>query len=130
MNSGTDFAGTDKLTSMTSGSLLIMAIGVLAAHDKVCGDFLSTEALSSLSSLGLNLPALGAVSIHNVRLAGPLGTSSTTLPFAAQSLSRRTLDEALLQPRLRPDKLAEARAIAEGRPGHVHHDDRDAGRTR
>jgi flavin-dependent dehydrogenase len=73
----------------------------LAAHDKVCGDFLSTEALTSLSSLCLNLSALpsGArpVPIHNVRLAGRLGISSATLPFAAQSLTRRTLDEALLQ---------------------------------
>ena len=69
----------------------------VAAHDKVCGDFLSTEALSSLISLGLNLSALGAVPIHNVRLAGSLGISSTTLPFAAQSLTRRALDEALLQ---------------------------------
>ena len=69
----------------------------LAAHDKVCGDFLSTEALSSLSSLGLNFSALGAVPIHRVRLAGPLGVSSATLPFAAQSLTRRKLDEALLQ---------------------------------
>ncbi len=69
----------------------------LAAHDKVCGDFLSTEALSSLNSLGVNLSALGAVPIHNVRLAGSLGISSTTLPFAAQSLTRRALDEALLQ---------------------------------
>ena len=73
----------------------------LAAHDKVCGDFLSTEALSSLSSLGLNLQALpsGAspVPIHNVRLCGSLGISSATLPFAAQSLTRRALDEALLQ---------------------------------
>ena len=69
----------------------------LAAHDKVCGDFLSTEALSSLSSLGLNVSALGAVPIHNVRLAGSLGISSAILPFAAQSLTRRALDEALLQ---------------------------------
>ena len=68
-----------------------------AAHDKVCGDFLSTEALSSLNNLGLNLSALGAVPIHNIRLAGSLGVSSTTLPFAAQSLTRRTLDEALLE---------------------------------
>ena len=68
-----------------------------AAHDKVCGDFLSTEALSSLNNLGLNLSALGAVPIHNIRLAGSLGISSTTLPFAAQSLTRRTLDEALLE---------------------------------
>ena len=69
----------------------------LTAHDKVCGDFLSTETISSLNHLGLNLSALGAVPIHNVRLAGPLGIASTTLPFAAQSLTRRTLDEALLQ---------------------------------
>ena len=69
----------------------------LTAHDKVCGDFLSTEALSSLTSLGLNLAALGAVPIHKVRLAGSLGISSATLPFAAQSLTRRALDETLLQ---------------------------------
>ena len=73
----------------------------LAAHDKVCGDFLSTEALSSLKSLGLNLSALPsgvrAVPVHRVRLIGSLGISSAELPFAAQSLSRRALDEALLQ---------------------------------
>ncbi len=68
-----------------------------APHDKVCGDFLSAEALSSLNNLGLNLSALGAVPIHNVRFAGSLGISSATLPFAAQSLTRRTLDEALLE---------------------------------
>ena len=69
----------------------------VAAHDKVCGDFLSSEALCSLSSLGLNLPALGAVPIHRVRLAGSLGISSAELPFAAQSLTRRTIDAALLE---------------------------------
>ena len=69
----------------------------VTAHDKVCGDFLSTEALSSLSSLGLNLSALGAVPIKRVSLAGSLGVSSATLPFAAQSLTRRALDEALLE---------------------------------
>jgi len=69
----------------------------LAAHDKVCGDFLSTETISSLNQLGLNLSALGAVSINRVSLAGSLGVSSATLPFVAQSLTRRTLDEALLQ---------------------------------
>jgi len=68
-----------------------------AAHDKVCGDFLSAEALSSLNTLGLNLSTLGAVGIQRVRLAGSLGVSSAELPFAAQSLTRRALDEALLQ---------------------------------
>jgi len=73
----------------------------VTAHDKVCGDFLSTEALASLSALGLNLSALpsgaSAEPIHRVRLAGSLGLSAADLPFAAQSLTRRALDEALLQ---------------------------------
>jgi flavin-dependent dehydrogenase len=68
----------------------------LHAHDKVCGDFLSHEALSSLHALGLDTTALGALPIHYVRFAGALGLSSTKLPFAAQSLTRRTLDDALL----------------------------------
>ncbi len=68
----------------------------LHAHDKVCGDFLSAEAVSMLDALGVVPAKLGAVPIHRVRLAGALGTSSATLPFEAQSLTRRVLDEALL----------------------------------
>lgn len=68
----------------------------LHAHHKVCGDFLSAEALSSLEALGLNAAHLGAVPIERVRFAGPFGVSSATLPFAAQSLTRLVLDEALL----------------------------------
>lgn len=68
----------------------------LHAHHKVCGDFLSAEALSSLEVLGLNPAELGSVPIHRVRFAGPFGVSSATLPFAAQSLTRSTLDDALL----------------------------------
>jgi flavin-dependent dehydrogenase len=49
-----------------------------------------------LHALGVIPAELGAAAIHRVRLAGALGTSSATLPFAAQSLSRRRLDEALL----------------------------------
>lgn len=82
-------------------------------HDKVCGDFLSTEALSSLNDLGLNLSTLGAVPVHNVRLAGSLGISSATLPFAAQSLTRRALDEALLQRATRAHTLVLRGHIAE-----------------
>jgi flavin-dependent dehydrogenase len=68
----------------------------LHAHDKVCGDFLSAEAVSMLDALGLDPRQLGAQPIHRVRLAGALGTSSAMLPFAAHSVSRRALDEALL----------------------------------
>ncbi|HTW44774.1 MAG TPA: FAD-dependent monooxygenase [Acidobacteriaceae bacterium] len=68
-----------------------------AAHHKVCGEFLSHEALSYLERLGVDLPALGAASIQRLRLAASRLIAECDLPFPAMSLSRRTLDEALLQ---------------------------------
>lgn len=67
-----------------------------AAHDKVCGEFLSREAVSYLHALGIDLNALGAVPIGGVRLAARRAIAECELPFSALSLSRRTLDEALL----------------------------------
>jgi len=61
---------------------------------KVCGEFLSQEALAYLHSLGVDAAALGAMPIHRVRLSG---VGEVALPFAAMSLTRRRLDEALLQ---------------------------------
>ncbi len=65
--------------------------------DKVCGEFLSREAGLYLASLGLDLPALGAVPIDAVRLCAGSHVATVPLPFAASSLSRRVLDEALLR---------------------------------
>ncbi|MCE9573107.1 MAG: FAD-dependent monooxygenase [Deltaproteobacteria bacterium] len=65
--------------------------------DKVCGEFLSHEAGRYLAALGLDLPALGAVAIDAVRLCTRDRVATVALPFAAQSLSRRVLDEALLR---------------------------------
>ena len=64
--------------------------------DKVCGEFLSTEAMRDVADLGLDLRALGAVPIESVRLFARGKEASARLPFAACSLSRRVLDEALL----------------------------------
>ncbi len=64
--------------------------------DKVCGEFLSREAGLYLASLGLDLPALGAVPIDTVRLCAGARVVAVPLPFAAISLSRRVLDDALL----------------------------------
>jgi len=66
-------------------------------HDKVCGEFLSAEAVAHLRALGLDPVALGAVPIHRVVLAGRGAARGRDLPFAALSLSRRVLDEALLE---------------------------------
>jgi flavin-dependent dehydrogenase len=64
--------------------------------DKVCGEFLSREAGLYLGALGVDLGALGAVSIEAVRLVEGEKIARVKLPFAAWSLSRRSLDEALI----------------------------------
>jgi flavin-dependent dehydrogenase len=66
-------------------------------HDKVCGEFLSREAQLYLRALGIDLAALGAAPIHILGLAAGDRLVSTRLPFQAMSLSRRVLDEAVLE---------------------------------
>jgi flavin-dependent dehydrogenase len=63
---------------------------------KVCGEFLSGEALEDLHALGIDVASLGAVPIHYVRLAAASRAAQAPLPFAAASLTRKTLDTALL----------------------------------
>ncbi len=65
-------------------------------HHKVCGEFLSGEAVKYLEQLGIPLRSLGAVAIHGVRLHARSLIAACNLPFAALSLTRRRLDEALL----------------------------------
>src|ERR1700741_198927 len=65
-------------------------------HHKVCGEFLSREAVAYLTQAGVNAIALGAASIDKVRLDIAGRDAVAELPFTALSLSRRTMDEALL----------------------------------
>ena len=65
-------------------------------RDKVCGEFLSGEALDDLQALGIDVASLGAVPIHFVRLAAARRAAEAPLPFSAASLTRKTLDTALL----------------------------------
>ena len=71
------------------------------AHDKVCGEFLSAEALHYLQALGVDAGALGAVEIAAVRMVRGERVVERALPFAAMSLSRRVLDDALLERAIR-----------------------------
>jgi flavin-dependent dehydrogenase len=68
-----------------------------AAHHKVCGEFLSREAVHYLEALGIDLAKLGAVAIDRVRLVCRQGVTDVALPFQARSLSRKSLDEALIR---------------------------------
>ena len=65
-------------------------------RDKVCGEFLSGEALEDLHALGIDVASLGAVPIDYVRLAAARRAAEAPLPFPAASLSRKTLDTALI----------------------------------
>lgn len=65
--------------------------------DKVCGDFLSAEAIAAVTGLGVDLAALSPAPIELVRLVHGRRMAVTRLPFPALGVTRRVLDEALLQ---------------------------------
>ncbi len=67
------------------------------SQHKVCGEFLSREALKYLEELGVGVAAAGGVVIRAVRLASGRAVKEAELPFRAMSLTRRRLDELLLQ---------------------------------
>ena len=67
-----------------------------AAQHKVCGEFLSPEAVAYLHEAGVDPLQLGAVRLRRVRLAVGGRVVEAALPFAALSVSRKVLDEALL----------------------------------
>jgi len=67
----------------------------VTATDKVCGDFLSPEAVARIEALGVDLA--DAPAIDTLRLIHRRRVVQTRLPFTARALSRRALDEALLQ---------------------------------
>lgn len=67
------------------------------AHDKVCGEFLSPEAVQYLRSAGIDPAAMGAEPIDRLRVSRGTRHIQVQLPFQALSLSRRVVDEALMQ---------------------------------
>lgn len=81
-------------------------------HDKVCGEFLSRESLLYLKRHNVDLLALGAVPIHTVRLVAEQFMQQVALPFAALSLTRKTLDEEML-------RLASSAGVQVHRGAHV-----------
>lgn len=66
-------------------------------HEVVCGGFLGWDALAALRRLGVDAEALGARPITRLRLVTNGRIAEKPLPKAAAGLSRRALDEALLQ---------------------------------
>jgi len=80
----------------TAGRKVTLLEKESAAHHKVCGEFLSPEAVVYLNQVGISPLGLGAETIRFLRLSSKQKVMETTLPFIALSLSRFSLDEALL----------------------------------
>ena len=94
---GGGLAGAAFATSLAeAGRDVVLIERETGPHDKVCGEFLSGQALRRLGALGLDVEALGAEPIRRVRLSRGAMSAGCDLPFQAASLSRLTLDEALL----------------------------------
>jgi flavin-dependent dehydrogenase len=66
------------------------------SHHKVCGEFLSPEAVDYLRQVSIDPLSLGAATIRFVRLSSKGREVESPLPFTALSLSRSTLDQAML----------------------------------
>ena len=77
---------------------------------KVCGEFLSGEALEDLHALDIDVTELGAVPIPYVRLAAARRAAEAPLPFPAKSLTRKTLDTALIA-----EAIAAGARVVQGR---------------
>jgi menaquinone-9 beta-reductase len=80
-----------------AGRAVVVLERSLGPHDKVCGEFISGEAIRYLNDLGIDPTALGAVAIDAVRVCAGDRVTTARLPFAALSLSRRALDQAILR---------------------------------
>ena len=95
---GGGVAGSAAATLLARGRARVMLVEQSAeARHKVCGEFLSAEACESLETLGLDVRALGAAPVRRLRLAGRGRAAEHDLPFAAWSLTRCVLDEAMLR---------------------------------
>jgi len=80
-----------------AGARVVLVERQARAHHKVCGEFVSGEAGRHLRELGLDPALLGSVPVERIRLACGDRIGESPLPFRAESLSRFTLDEALLE---------------------------------
>ena len=95
---GGGLAGAAAATRLAQAGREVTLIERAASPvDKVCGEFLSAEAQAYLRQLGFDAGQLGGDRITHLRLVRGNQVITTKLPFEAIGLTRRTLDEALLE---------------------------------
>jgi menaquinone-9 beta-reductase len=88
--------GAAALVLARAGRLVVLIERTSAPGHKVCGDFLSGEAIALLRRLGLDPPVCGGNSVTRLRLVSGDRIAEIRLPFIGHALSRRQLDQAVL----------------------------------
>ncbi len=66
-------------------------------NHKVCGEFLSEDSIFLLQFLDIDISASGATATTHLKITRSSTFAETRLPFQAAALSRRILDESLLE---------------------------------
>lgn len=84
------------ITLARAGTRPLLLERSAATQEKVCGEFLGADAAAALAGLGIDLAALGAVPVRRAIFAAGRREGRFDLPFAAWSLPRLVLDDALL----------------------------------
>lgn len=79
-----------------AGTKVVLVERSAEPHHKVCGEFVSGEAGRCLRELGLDAPLLDSTPISILRVLRGDRLAESRLPFPASSLSRRILDQRLL----------------------------------
>ena len=95
---GGGLAGGAAATMLAqAGRRVLLLEREAGASHKICGEFLSAEAQQYFARIGLDLGALGGQVISRLRLVRSDSVAEATLPFRGLGLSRRVLDNALLE---------------------------------
>jgi flavin-dependent dehydrogenase len=79
-----------------AGREVVLVERRVGPHDKVCGEFVSGEACFYLEQLDIHPRSFGAVRISALEVHSSRSTVNADLPFPALSVSRRLLDEAII----------------------------------
>jgi len=85
------------ITAAKAGMKVILCEQSKQAYHKVCGEFLSKETQTMLNKLGIKLDDYHSPSQHSLRLTAGRKIVETRLPFTGRSLSRKRMDEVLLE---------------------------------
>jgi flavin-dependent dehydrogenase len=94
---GGGLAGSSSAIQLAQAGKQVLLIEKEAtAHQKICGEFLSYETQFYLEQFGINLDKLGAETVSSLRIACENTRTRVKLPFLGKSLSRKTLDEEML----------------------------------